>query len=184
VQTNEENKTRIISSEPKDSTFYTKTSIEIKTLYLSKISHFYYSLFGEVKVRGVGNEDIARDLMIFLKYVSKSEMGIDDICIFAGLVDMGYCMIDGIVFVKYSEFTNTIDRLPPFETKLTIIDSILDIKDGCLNNVDDIFKCSGRFSENVIQDFIQKMCTIGIYRSTKMRGRCGSRYLLGSVNLQ
>jgi hypothetical protein len=101
--------------------------------------------------------------MIFLKYVSKSKMDINDACIFVKLVDMSYCMIDGIGSLKYSEFTNAIDRLSLFETKLTAIDSVLDIKDGCLKDVDNLFKCSGEFSENVTQDSIQKVSTVGFY---------------------
>jgi hypothetical protein len=157
------NMTGITFFELKDPTFYTKKGVEIQTPYLSKILRFYYSLFGEIKERGTGNEDIARNLMVFLKYVSKGKMDINDTRIFVELVDMGYCIINGVKSVKYSRFINMIDHSSPFETGLAIIDSILDIKDECLKGAGKSSKYSGKCNENVIRDSIQKVSTIGFY---------------------
>jgi hypothetical protein len=90
-------------------------------------------------------------------------MDINDTCIFVKLVDMGYCIINGVKSVKYSKFINMIDHSPPFETGPAIIDSILDIKDECLRDAGKLSKYTGKSNENVIRDSIQKVSTSGFY---------------------
>jgi hypothetical protein len=181
---------RITLSELRDPTFYTENLVEIKTPHLSKILRFYYSLFGEVKDRGVDNKDIGRDLMIFLKSLSKSDMNINDTRIFAKLVDMTYCMINGVSFVEYSKFTDMIDHFLLFGTGIAITDGISNlnnqniIEDECLRNAVNQLRCSGVINENIIQDFTQKMSVGGFcYVRYRIDGFINQLGFLGDVGV-
>jgi hypothetical protein len=160
---------RVTHVELKCSAFCMAKSIEIRVLHLSRVLRFYCLLFSKIRERSINGKDIARDLMIFLKHVSKVDMNVDDMCVFLRLVDIGYCVANNINLVEYSEFINTTDHsfLPEIRSAVVCAISNLNIQsiieDEYLRGVINPFKYNGKICENVIQDFIKKISASGFY---------------------
>jgi hypothetical protein len=135
----------------------------------SKMLHFYRTFLSEVKKRNVENEDITKNLIIFLKHVLKAGIGVNDVDSIFELIDMIYCSINKTSFMRYSNFVGMANHPFLFEIRLALIRSIsrFDIQSVAnnehLKGVVSLFEGSKKVNENIIKDFIQKRCICGFY---------------------